>query len=140
MSILKFTLIDVALMALLILAGFLLKDVVVPPGSLGFVIGAILLSGCSGLLAYIITFSGLEKKVTMFMTYVMGGMLAKMFIGLMTIMIIAMQFEEFVKPFVLTYFFCYFIFTSFEVYSLMRKLRAVSNKEKRNTHEDHTPS
>lgn len=54
-------------------------------------------------------------------------MLLKMMIGVMAVFLV-LKFKDFATPFVLAYFFCYFVFTSLEVYYLMRKLRPIFKK------------
>lgn len=106
-----------------------------PPGSLTFVWIAMSLSAVSGFIAYLIVSNGIEKSINLFTTYIIGSMLAKMMIGIASIFLVALRFETYSTVYVLTYFFCYFIFTSFEVYALMRKLRPISIKGKRNSHD-----
>lgn len=48
----------------------------------------------------------------------------KMFLGIISILIVAWKFKEIVTEYVLTYFLCYFIFLAFEVVTLMINLRA----------------
>lgn len=60
----------------------------------------------------------------------------KMFIGIVSIMLVALKFEKMSAPYVLTYFFCYFIFTAFEVITLMSNLRAQKSDEKADKNEN----
>ncbi len=136
MSISKFSMITVGILALLIGAASLLRDVLLPPGSLPWVIGAMSLSAASALVAYVIAYNGLEKKIGQFTTYITGSMLLKMMIGIMGVTLVALKFKEFATPFVLSYFSCYFIFTSLEVYWLMRKLRPISKNGVRETQDE----
>lgn len=109
-------------------------------GSLPFVYVAIGLSAVSGMISYAIVSGGLDKHIRLFTTYILGSMLAKLMLGLMSITIIALQFKPYSSVYVLTYFFCYFIFTGFEVVALMRKLRPFSEKGQRSTHEENASS
>lgn len=136
MAIRKFILIQLAITAFLLAATWYPATEFLPPGSLTFIFIAILLSAVSGILAFVIVYNGLQKSIRMFTTYIMGSMLAKMMIGLASITLIALKFKGFATAYVLTYFFCYFIFTSFEVYALMRNLRPISKTGKRSTHEE----
>jgi predicted membrane-bound mannosyltransferase len=136
MSIPKYILLTLGILAVLLLATYLLRDALLPPDSLPWVMGAMTLSGCSALVAYIIVYNGLEKKIGMFSAYVSGSMLLKMVLGIMGVTIVALKYKQFATPFVLSYFFCYFIFTSLEVYSLMRKLRPISKNGRRTTQDE----
>lgn len=126
MSILKYSIVSIIIMVVIMGAAWIFRDTLLPPGSLGFVIGAIALSSVSGMVAYAIVYSGIEKRISLFTAYVSGSMLLKMMIGIMAVFLIALKFKDFATPFVLAYFFCYFVFTSLEVYWLMRKLRPIS--------------
>lgn len=136
MSISKFSMITVGILALLIGAAVLLRDTLLPPGSLSWVIGAMSLSAGATLVAYAIVYNGLEKKIGLFTTYITGSMLLKMMIGIMGVTLVALKFKEFATPFVLSYFLCYFIFTSLEVFWLMRKLRPISKNGRRTTQDE----
>ncbi len=86
---------------------------------------AILLSLGSTILAYILSYNGLDQKRTQgFITYLMAGMFSKMMIGIISVLIVALEFQFMLKEYVFSFFISYFIFTGFEVYGLMRKLRA----------------
>ena len=85
---------------------------------------AIFISFGTTLLAYALTYMGLEKKSGHFATLLISGIGAKMLAGLAAALIVALIFRPVVLEFVLSYFISYFIFTAFEVYGLMRKLRA----------------
>lgn len=128
MSIIRYSLLSVAFMAVIMLAAWLLRDQILPPGSAPFALGAIALSSISGIVAYAIVYSGIEKRITLFTAYVSGSMLIKMVIGMLGVFLVALKYKQYAAPFVLSYFFCYFVFTSLEVYWLMRKLRPISKK------------
>ncbi|MEM6764515.1 MAG: hypothetical protein AAF824_04765 [Bacteroidota bacterium] len=88
-------------------------------------VAAISLSGMLAMLAYTLSYKGLEKKeTTTFVAYLLSGMLAKMLVGILTVVFIALEYKEVVSEYVVSFFLSYFVFTSFEVYGLMRKLRA----------------
>jgi hypothetical protein len=106
------------------------------PGALPYIYVAIALASISSILAFTIVSGGLAKRIEMFTTYIIGSMLAKMMVGILSITIIALKFKDFSTEYVLSYFFCYFIFTGFEVYALMRKLRPISEKGTRSTHDE----
>ncbi|MFN8398069.1 MAG: hypothetical protein U0176_25860 [Bacteroidia bacterium] len=128
MSIIRYSLLSVAIMAVIMLATWLLREQILPPGSTPFALGAIALSSISGIVAYAIVYSGIEKRITLFTAYVSGSMLIKMVIGMLGVFLVALKYKPYAAPFVLSYFFCYFVFTSLEVYWLMRKLRPISKK------------
>lgn len=94
------------------------------------------LAGGAGIVAYLITLRGIEKRVALFMNFLMGGMLAKLFVGIVTVSLVAIKLREFAVPFVLTYFFSYILFTSFEVYALMRNLRPILKERERDSDEE----
>ena len=100
---------------------------------------AIALSAFSGIMAYAIVSNGIDKAVRFFTSYLIGSMLAKMMLGIASIFLVALKFKPFSSAYVLTYFLCYFIFTSFEVYALMRKLRPISTKGQRDSHDNDAP-
>lgn len=96
--------------------------------SFGAIIVASLVSFFPTLLAYSITYRTLEKSTKQFMQMLMTGMLAKMFVGVICIVIVAVRFPEIRNEYVVAYMITYFMLTGFEVYGLMRKLRPISNK------------
>ena len=85
--------------------------------------GAILLSALSSIAAFIIVLRGIEKRIQAFLSYVVGGMMAKMFVGIITITAVVLLWEPLGVAYVLSYFGSYLVFTTFEVYALMRNLR-----------------
>lgn len=87
-------------------------------------IGAILVSYITGSIAYMITFQGLDKGTRQFSAMLVLGMFSKLLIGLIGVLVVAVEFKPMLKSYVLTYMLTYFVFTAFEVYGLMRKLRA----------------
>jgi hypothetical protein len=105
-------------------------------GALPFVYFAIVLSAVSSIVAYTIVSSGIQQRIPLFTTYIIGSMLAKMMLGILSITVVALKFKTHSTTYVLSYFSCYFIFTGFEVYALMRKLRPISEKGQRKTHDE----
>jgi heme A synthase len=136
MSIVKYTLMSLAILVVLLVSAWLLRDALLPPGSLPWAMGAMSLSAVSAIAAYAIVFNGIEKQIRLFTTYVTGSMLLKMMVGMMAVTLVALKFKEFATPFVLSYFLCYFIFTSLEVFWLMRKLRPISKNGRRTTQDE----
>lgn len=84
---------------------------------------AILLAYVPTMIAYSLTYTGLEKDTTKFVGFLLTGMLAKMLVGIIAIVVIAVSYKMYRNEFVVTYMVSYFIFTGFEVYGLIRKLR-----------------
>lgn len=74
--------------------------------------------------SWLFVVNGIKNRINLFTTYVMGGMLIRMFVGLAAMTLVALKFKTYATTFVLSYFFFYFIFTAFEVVALMRNLRA----------------
>lgn len=85
---------------------------------------AIFLSFLAAVIAYALTYLGLEKGTGQFATLLILGMFAKMMVGIAATLVVALAFKPLIREFVFAYFISYFVFTSFEVYGLMRKLRA----------------
>ena len=85
---------------------------------------AVTISLITTCLAYSINYSNLFKGNRSFMSALVLAMGSKMIIGIISILIVAVQYTGQIKEYVVAYFLSYFIFTAFEVYSLMRKLRA----------------
>jgi hypothetical protein len=132
----KFSLISLAIMAVLVAVAMLLPEGMVPAGSKPFMLSAILLGGGSGILGYLIAYNGITTRIQQFTAYIMGSMFLKMMIGLVGVTVVALNFKEYATPFVIAYFFCYFIFTSFEVVTLLRKLRTENGKHTRRSLDD----
>lgn len=121
-----------------VLAGgayFPLKSGFGDSGKLPFVYIALGLSSLASVLSFVITYNGLSRSVRMFTSYIMGAMMGKLFFGLISITVVAIQFPDFSAVYVVSYFAAYIIFTSFEVYALMRKLRPDLKKAKPDPHE-----
>lgn len=75
------------------------------------------------LLAYSITYMGLDKDTSRFVGFLLTGMLGKMLVGVLAIILVALRFREVRNEFVVAYLIGYFVFSAFEVYGLIRKLR-----------------
>jgi cell division protein FtsW (lipid II flippase) len=89
---------------------------------------AITLCWISTIVAYSITSQSLDKSTKQFMNMLMTGMMIKMFIGLISIVVVGVRFKEVRSEYVVAYLIAYFALTGFEVYALMSKLRRISNK------------
>ena len=80
----------------------------------------------------VITFSVLDKHLEVsppsLLNYILGSMMMKMFIGLASIAIVAIYFKPHTMTYVVSFLIAYFMLTGFEVYVLIGKLRAVSQK------------
>ena len=80
----------------------------------------------------VITFSVLDKNLQLsppkLLNYILGSMLMKMFLGLASIAIVAIYFKPHTTEYVVSFLIAYFVLTGFEVYILIGKLRAVSQK------------
>lgn len=96
----------------------------VPQTSQAAINYAILVGFLTAVFAYIINFNGLEGGNRKFFASVVVAMSTKMLVGIIIVVIVAVSYKHMVKEYVISYFFSYFIFTAFEVYGLMRKLRA----------------
>lgn len=131
----RFLLFQVALAVVLAIGSWLLIDGWLPAPALTFVFVALGISAAASIAAFVITYNGIEKAIRSFSTYLIGGMVAKLLIGIFSISIVALRFRDFAEVFVLSYFFFYLVFTSFEVFALMRNLRPNLKKAKRDLDE-----
>ncbi|WNJ21395.1 hypothetical protein [Pontibacter sp. G13] len=84
---------------------------------------AILVAFVPTIFAYIITYWGLDKDSKRFMGFLLTGMMAKMLVGILSIVLVAIRFSHVRNEYVVAYMVSYFVFTAFEVYGLIRKLR-----------------
>ncbi len=84
---------------------------------------AILVSYSTTILAYSVTSSGLHKSTNTFIGLLLMGMVAKMIVGLLTIVVVALRFPALQAEYVGSFMLAYMVFTSFEVFGLIRKLR-----------------
>ena len=137
MSILRFVSICIASAVLLSLIAFLLGESVYPAGAMPFIIGGIGLAAVTTAASYAIVYRGLKIRIQQFTAYIMGGMMIKMFLGIISISVIALKFKDITTHYVLTYFLGYLIFTGFEVVTLMTNLRAEKSEGKRDE-KDHS--
>lgn len=135
MSFLKFSLLGLAIIGALSIAAYFIGLSEFPPSVMPFIYTAIGLAGASTILSYLILNRGLLARPAKFSGSVMGSMMVKMFIGIISITLIALKFKEATVHYVLTYFLCYFIFTAFEIATLMSNLRAEKSEEKLNQNE-----
>ncbi|MDX2249913.1 MAG: hypothetical protein SF052_24225 [Bacteroidia bacterium] len=124
MSIPSFILRAALIASLFVLTGYLITILWLPQVSFAAVFSGIIVSFLTGITAYSITFTGLEKSTRKFVTLLILGMMAKMFIGIILVIIMAVAYRTMIIEYVTSYFLSYFILTAFEVYGLMRKLRA----------------
>lgn len=123
------------MVVLLCTAAFFLGQSEFPAEAMPFIYGGIGLAAFSTIISYFILNRGLKVRIQRFTGSVMGSMMLKMFIGIISITLVALKFKEVTTHYVLTYFLCYFIFTAFEVVTLMSNLRAEKSEEKRNENE-----
>jgi hypothetical protein len=115
-------------MAALLLVSYWPAENFLKPGTFPFIFTAVAVSGLSAIIAYAILSNGMATRIQLFTAYIMGGMLAKTAVGLLTVFVVALKFKDFALEYVLSYFFCHILFTAFEVYALMRNLRPNSKK------------
>lgn len=78
--------------------------------------------------AYTFSYLGLEKNARTFMTLFFSGMILKFFLGVISVIIVALRYKPFLNGYVLGFFVSYFVFATFEVFGLINKLRAISRK------------
>lgn len=120
----RFFLFSTLLMLLLVGLGYLIWATSSLELSFSAIFLAIFISFLTAVIAYALTSAGLEKASTQFATLLILGMFAKMVVGIAATLIVALAFKPLIREFVFAYFISYFVFTTFEVYGLMRKLRA----------------
>ncbi len=130
MKTLTFALISLGGAALFSGIVYLLSPDVIPELALPLCLVGVLLASFSTIASYALVSRGLKSRIQSFVQFIMGGMMIKMFLGIISILIIAYKFKEFVTEYVLTYFLCYFIFLAFEVVTLMVNLRAEKSEGK----------
>lgn len=92
------------------------------------ILAAVLLSYVSTMAVFFVSFSTLHKSFRQFMYAVLGAMMGKMFLGIISVLVVAVLYKDMKKEYVFAYFFSYFLFTAIEVYGLMRNLRQISGK------------
>ncbi|MFK7969412.1 MAG: hypothetical protein AB8F95_03545 [Bacteroidia bacterium] len=120
----KYILLSLVIGLLLIGLGVVLTTYVWTDYDTVAISAAVLVSLVAGILAYVMVRSRLHADGKQFMGAIMVGMLIKMAIGLSSVLVVALSFRPVVKEYVTVFFIAYFIFTAFEVYALMRNLRA----------------
>lgn len=123
MSVKKFVLVVTIALVVLLASSYGMLQLLDPSKSFLAVAIAVLVSYGTTLIAYVATFTGLDKKTNTFISYMLTGMVAKMFAGLITIVVVALRFPEVRNEYVAAFMLAYMVFTSFEVYGLIRKLR-----------------
>ena len=124
MKIPQFFLFSTLICAVLLTIGYLLATYWVPQASNTAVYMGILLSFITGGIAYVLTYSGIDKATQKFVAFLITGMFTKMMVGIIIVLVVVVEYKPVIKEYVIAYFLSYFIFTAFEVYGLMRKLRA----------------
>ncbi len=123
MEVKKFVLVLTIAMVVLMASSYGMLELLNPEKSFLAVAIAVLVSYGTTLIAYTATFCGLDKKTNTFISYMLTGMVAKMFAGLITIVVVALRSPEVRNEYVVAFMLAYMVFTSFEVYGLIRKLR-----------------
>lgn len=124
MSIARFFSLSALIAVVLNAAVYIVQSTWLDERSFMAMLAAILVAFFTTLLAYLINYPNLKKPNKNFIAAMMLGMFSKMAFGLISIVIVAIQFKAVLFEYVVCYILAYFIFTAFEVYSLMRKLRA----------------
>lgn len=92
------------------------------------ILGAVILSYVSTMGVFFASHSVLQKSFRQFMYAVLGAMMGKMFLGIISVLVVAVLYKDVKKEYVFACFFSYFLFTAIEVYGLMRNLRQISGK------------
>ena len=123
MKISRFMVLASAVAVAMIFFTYLLIQGLALPYRFDSAVVAILVAFFPTLLAYSLTYMGLDKDTTRFVGFLGTGMLGKMIIGVLSIILVHTKFREIRDEYVVTYIIAYFIFTAFEVYGLIRKLR-----------------
>ena len=124
MKIPRFLALSTLIAGLLFLLGYVLHAYWIPQTNVNAIYIAILVGFVTGAFAYVLNYRGLEGGNRRFVASVVVAMSTKMLVGIIIVVIVAVSYQDMVKEYVISYFFSYFIFTAFEVYGLMRKLRA----------------
>jgi hypothetical protein len=123
LSIPKFAAWSVLPAAILLLGGLLISAGQLGQGELIAFCASISLSWVLTLAAYSISYPGLDQPVLRFSSRLIGSMMLKMLAGVVCILVTAFQFREVLTVFSISFVIGYFVFTGFEVYSLLLKLR-----------------
>ena len=105
---------------------------------------AIGLTSSTSLLAFVLVFRALDKPFKFFLNFVIGGMFAKMMVGIMAIIALGLNLpKDKLFFFAVMFMIGYLIFTTLEVTSLMRKNKTMKtdlNKEKKIPESEHKGS
>ncbi len=123
MPVSRFLLLLTALAAIVLGLAYALMVGLEPPRSFPTVAIAVLLAYLGTALAYVVAFPSLDKKTNTFVAAMLTGMVVKMFAGLISIVVVALRFPEVKGEYVAGFLVGYMVFTSFEVFGLIRKLR-----------------
>lgn len=107
----------------LIGAGYAFVAGIAPEKNFLAVLVAFLVTFVTTLLAYTVTYLGLDKKTNTFVGMLLTGMVVKMLVGLLTIVVVALRYKPIQPEYVTAFLVGYMVFTAFEVYGLIRKLR-----------------
>ena len=124
----KFIIISGCIIWILIGAAFGLQQAGLVSLNLGFLAGSFLLVWFFTVVTFSILDKNLQVSPPKLLNYILGGMLLKMFLGLASIAIVAIYYKPHLVVYVTGFLIAYFVLTGFEVYILIGKLRAVSQK------------
>ncbi len=89
-------------------------------------IGGVVVMFVMTLAAYILSYQGISRNSRQFTMLFLSGMGIKMGIGIISVLIVGLIAKDILSEYVVAFFLSYFVLTTFEVYGLIRKLRAVS--------------
>gem|GEM_PF-1404524 len=118
----RYILVSLALSIAFLVIAFVIVTYWLPQLSFVSMASAIGVSLVTGIAAYALANYGLKKRVNQFISSILSAMTVKMLLGILAVVFVAITFPAVVKEYVIMYFFCYFVFTSFEVLGLMRNL------------------
>lgn len=108
----------------MVAAWFLLQDDPGPKAA-KFSLFAAGITSMTSLFAYLVVYTSLDKNPKMFMSYLFGGIFIKMMTGLTAILVVTWKSKEMAIPFAVTFLVSYLVFTSLEVFFLLKKSREV---------------
>jgi len=80
------------------------------------------------LAAYVFSYLGITRNEKQFVTLFLIGMGIKMGVGIISVLGVGLVRKSVLPEYVIAFFVSYFVLTTFEVYGLIRKLRAISNR------------
>ena len=121
---LHFALISVALALLLAIGGYFILGSYFPDQPPEPLYIAVLVNLVVTLGAYYLTYRGMTLDHRPFMTKLLGGTMIKLIVGILSILLVALLFRPVIRVYALSYMLAYFLFTGFEVFALLRKLRS----------------